>query len=132
MKRFGSTNKKMHEMNENEVFLMSLHLLIVIIKASLKGYPIGEFRKSAALNIAGNLHNMISNLDLSFLELKTSSHLLRERIKLLSVMAVAIISEDYPLGIHRREAVMDNIEIIIGYAFPNKKLELFHDVLRVA
>ncbi len=111
---------------------MHLHLLIVIIKASLKGYPTGEFRKAAALNTAGTIHNIISNLDLSFLALKTSSHLFRERVRLLSVMAAAIISEDYPLGIHRREAVMDNIEIITEYAFPNKNLELFHEVLRVA
>jgi len=132
MKRFGSTNQNMHEMDENEVFMMHLHLLIVMIKAALKGYPAGKHRKEVALNTAGTVHKLISNLDLSFLELKTSSHLFRERVKLLSVMAAAIISEDYPLGIHRREAVRDNIEIITEYAFPNKHLELFHEVLRVA
>jgi len=132
MKRFGSTNQNMHEMDENEVFMMHLHLLIVMIKAALKGYPAGKHRKEVALNTAGTVHKLISNLDLSFLELKTSSHLFRERVKLLSVMAAAIISEDYPLGIHRREAVRDNIEIITEYAFPNKNLELFHEVLRVA
>lgn len=132
MKRFGSINHKMHKMNENEIFLMHLHLLIVIIKASLKGYPAGKLRKDAALNTATTVHRLISNLDLSFLGLKTSSHLFRERVKLLSVMAAAIISDDYPLGIHRREAVRDNIEIIAEYAFPNKNIELFHEVLRVA
>nr|NJM01105.1 hypothetical protein [Desulfobacula sp.] len=132
MKRFGSTNLNMHEMDENEVFLMQLHLLVIMIKAALKGYPAGKYRKEAALNTAGTVHQLVSNLDLSFLELKTSSHLFRERVKLLSVMAAAIISEDYPLGIHRREAVRDNIDIITEYAFPNKNLELFHEVLRVA
>ncbi|OGR11827.1 MAG: hypothetical protein A2277_08775 [Desulfobacterales bacterium RIFOXYA12_FULL_46_15] len=132
MKRFGSVNEKIREMNEDEIFLMYLHLLIVMIKASLKGYPTGEPRKTAALNTANTVHKLISNMDLSFLGLKTSSHLFRERVKLLSVMASAIISEDYPLGIHRREAVMDNIEIITEYAFPNKNLELFHEVLKVA
>ena len=132
MKRFGALNQKMNETNGKDIFLMYLHLLIVIIKASLKGYPAGEFRKTAALSAAGTVHRLISNLDLSFLGLKTSSHLFRERVKLLSVMAAAIISEDYPLGIHRREAVMDNIEIITEYAFPDKKLELFHEVLKVA
>lgn len=132
MKRFGSTHQKMHEMDENEIFLTHLHLLIVIIKAALKGYPGGDHRKAAALNTAGTVHKLISNLDLSFLGLKTSSHLFRERVKLLSVMAAAIVSEDYPLGVHRREAVRDNIEIITEYAFPDKNLELFHEVLRVA
>ncbi len=111
---------------------MNLHLLIVIIKASLKGYPAGEFRKTAALNTATAVHRLISKLDLSFLGSKASSYLFRERVKLLSVMAAAIVSEDYPLGIHRREAVMDNIEIITEHAFPNKNLDLFHEVLKVA
>ena len=132
MKRFGSVHQKMNKMGENKVFLMHLHLMIVMIKASLKGYPAGEFRKAAALDTASIVHKLISNIDLSFLGLKTSSHLFRERVKLLSVMAAAIVSEDYPLGIHRREAVRDNIEIITEYAFPNKQIELFHEVLRVA
>jgi hypothetical protein len=132
MKRFGSTHQKMHETDEDEVFLMHLQLLIVIIKAALKGYPAGEHRKAAALNTAATVHKLISDIDLSSFGLKTSSHLFRERVKLLSVMAAAIVSEDYPLGVHRREAVRDNIEIITECAFPNKNLELFHGVLRVA
>ncbi|MCK5164396.1 MAG: hypothetical protein KAJ25_02565 [Desulfobacula sp.] len=119
-------------MNENEVFLLRLHLLIVIVKASLKGYPIGKFRKKAALDIVSSVHKLISNLDISFLNLNTSSHLFKERVKLLSVMGTAIISEDYPLGIHRRQAVLDNIEMITEYAFPQKNLKLFHEVLKVA
>lgn len=122
----------MHPMTENDVFLLRLHLLIVIVKAALKGYPIGKFRKKAALDNASAVHKLISNLDISFLNLKTSSHLFKERVKLLTVMATAIIGENYPLGIHRREAMLDNIEMITEYAFPHKSLELFHDVLKVA
>lgn len=47
-------------------------------------------------------------------------------------MATAIISEDYPLGVHRREAVLDNIEVISQTAFPSQELSLFHDVLMAA
>ncbi|NOX33872.1 MAG: hypothetical protein GXP56_09060 [Deltaproteobacteria bacterium] len=119
-------------MNGNDVFLLRLHLLIVIVKAALKGYPIGEIRKSAALDTAVMLHRQISNIDITFLNLKTSSHLFKERVKLLSVMATAIISETYPLGIHRRQAMLDNIEMITEYAFPRKSLKLFHEVLKVA
>jgi len=132
MKRFGSSTNKMSKPNQEDVFLLRLSLLIVVVKASLKGYPQGEFRKSAALENAAKLHRMVSQIDLSFLGLATSSHLFKERVKLLSVMAAAIISDDYPLGIHRREAVLDNIERISEFAFPDRNLELFHDVLKVA
>jgi len=132
MKRFGSNHQQMHSMDENEVFLLRLNLLIVIVKASLKGYPIGEFRKKAALETAKILYKLILDFDLSFLNLQTPPHLFKERIKLLSIMATAITSESYPLGIHRRNAVLDNIKVISEYAFPGKTLKLFHEVLKVA
>ncbi len=132
MKRFGSPDKQMHPMNENDVFLMRLNLLIVIVKASLKGYPLGKFRRKAALDNALIVHKLISTLDISFLNLNTSSHLFKERVKLLSVMATAILSDSCPLGIHRREAVLNNIEMISQYAFPEKNLKLFHKILKVA
>jgi hypothetical protein len=47
-------------------------------------------------------------------------------------MATAIVCEDYPLGAHRREAVLDNIEMITQIAFPSQDLSLFHDVLMAA
>jgi hypothetical protein len=47
-------------------------------------------------------------------------------------MATAIVSESYPLGIHRQQAVQENIDMIVGYAFPDRQLELFPDVLKVA
>ena len=47
-------------------------------------------------------------------------------------MAIAIISNDYPLGIHRREAVLDNMEIIIENVFPRQKISLSHEVLMAA
>ena len=132
MKRFGATQISCKRMDDNYFFLMRLHLLIVMVKAKLKGYPGGDFRKEAVLENAASIFKSIPNIDISFLGSNTSSHLFKERVKLLSVMATAIICEDYPLGIHRREAVIDNIEIIIQTAFPRQKLSLFHDVLMAA
>jgi hypothetical protein len=132
MKRFGPEKLNAKQAKETELFLMRLHLLIVMVKASLKGYPVGKYRKQAALDNATYVHKLISDLDISFLNLNSSAHLFKERVKLLSVMATAIVSEDYPLGIHRREAVMDNIDMIIEYVFPEAKFDLFHDVLKVA
>lgn len=119
-------------MDVNDVFLLRLQLLIVIVRAALKGYPIGKLRKKAALENAAAVHSLVLDLDLSFLDLKALSSLFRERVKLLSFMAAAIVSEDFPLGIHRRQAVLDNIDIITRYGFPQKNIKLFHDVLKVA
>lgn len=119
-------------MDEQHVFLMRLHLLMVMIKAKLKGYPTGTFRKTAVLENAAELHRLVMHTDLSGLGSHRSSHILKERVKLLSIMAMAIISEDYPLGIHRREAVLENIDNLMESVFSKKKLILFHDVLNAA
>jgi len=132
MKRFGAAHKNRKKMDDTHLFLMGLHLLIIMVKAKLKGYPGGDFRKEAVLENAATVFKCIPDLDISFLGSDTSSHLFKERVKLLSVMATAIICEDCPLGIHRREAVLDNIEIIIQTAFPRQKISLFHDVLMAA
>ncbi len=132
MKRFGCRNHLAHSMNENDVFLSRLHLLIVVVKASLKGYPVGKYRKKAGIENANEVYKLISKVDISFMNLESASHLFRERVKLLTVMVSAIIGENYPLGVHRREAMLNNVEIIEEYAFPHKKLKLFDKVLKVA
>lgn len=132
MKQFGPAHLDPDNMDEHHILLMRLQLLMVMIKARLRGYPTGEFRKKAVLENAADLHKMVMNTDLSGLGLHGSSHLFRQRVKLLGVMAVAIISEDCPLGIHRREAVLENIDNLMESAFATRKLVLFHDVLNAA
>jgi len=119
-------------MEDTHIFLLRLHLLIVMVKAKLKGYPVGAYRKEAVLENSASVFKAIAKLNSSFFSSNPASHLFKERVKLLSVMATAIICEDYPLGIHRREAVLDNIEIIIQTVFPRQKISLFHDILMAA
>ena len=132
MKKFGPACLHFDNMDESHIFLIRLHLLMVMIKARLMGYPTGEFRKKAVLENAAAVNKMIESTDLSVLGLQCSSHLFRQRVKLLCVMAVAIISDDYPLGVHRREAVLENIDTLMESAFATRKLALFHDVLNAA
>lgn len=142
MKRFGCRNHPLRSMNENDLFLSRLHLLIIVVKAALQGYPVGKYRKEASLKNAGEVHKMISRMDLSFIGMETSHHLFKERVKLLTIMVSAIIGENYPMGVHRREAVFDNIKIIESCAFSQSKraqneldqneLKLFDKVLKVA
>ncbi len=132
MKQFGPSRICPDAMDEQHVFLMRLHLLMVMITARLKGYPTGTFRKKAVLENAAEVHRLVMHTDLSGLGSHTSSHILKERVKLLSIMAMAIISEDYPLGIHRREAVLENIDNLMESVFSKKKCILFHDALNAA
>jgi len=132
MKQFGPSRITPDDMDDRHIFLMRLHLLMVMVKARLSGYPTGKFRKKAVLENAAALHKMIENTDVSGLVLHAGSHLFRQRVKLLCVMAVAIISEDCPLGVYRREAVLENIDTLMESAFAEKKLVLFHDVLNAA
>lgn len=132
MKRFGADEKRMRAMNEADVFKARLHLMIVVVKAALKGYPVGEFRKNAALENANEVYTQTDKIDLSFLKNKTSSHLFRERIKLLCIMCSAIVSNEYPLGVYRRQAVLDNIDMIVEFAFPQQDMGSIHKTLKVA
>ncbi len=133
MKRFAiDLETPQNKMDSLHIFRMRLHLLIIMVKAKLKGYPVGELRKEAVLENAARLHQDLAKADIKFPGTRTSTHLFKERVRLLSVMATAIISDDYPLGIHRREAVLDNIEIIIETAFPKQDLPLFYEILMAA
>ncbi len=132
MKRFGPDSRHMRSMTEKDAFAMHLHLLIVMVRASLRGYPAGEFRQAAVRETASRIYRTISDHGLPFSDTGISSHLLEERIKLLCIMATAMIAETCPLGIHRRQAVNENIETIIKHVFPHKAPELFHEILRVA
>jgi hypothetical protein len=132
MKRFGTTHISSQAMDDTHIFLMRLHLLILMVKAKLKGYPGGGYRREAVLGNSACIFKAIPKLNIFLPSSNTASHLFKERVKLLSVMATAIICEEYPLGIHRREAVIDNIEIIIQTVFPRQKISLFHDILMAA
>ena len=133
MKRFGSQDRGLKEKTDpSHLFYQRLYLIIIMVKAKLKGYPTGTFRKSAVLENAAHLHKCCLRIDISLPGSRSSQHLFKERVKLLSVMATAMISDEYPLGLHRREAVLENIETIIQTAFPKQEFPLYHDILMAA
>ncbi len=133
MKRFGSECGNMaSDVDPIFLFRQRLCLLIVMVKARIKGYPAGEFRKSAVLENAAFLHKACARIDITLPHETASVHLFKERVKLLSVMATAMISDDCPLGLHQRDAVLENIESIVAVAFTKQELPLFHDILIAA
>ena len=119
-------------MDRRHLFQMRLQLMIIMVKARLEGYPTGKFRKEAILRNAEQLHRDVSRLDIRVPGSRGANHLFKERVKLLCVMAGALVSDDYPLGIHRRDAVLDNIERIVDIVFPHQDFSQFHTVLKAA
>tara|TARA_B100000614_G_C14279393_1_gene382854 strand:- start:125 stop:484 length:360 start_codon:yes stop_codon:yes gene_type:complete len=119
-------------MDTHHLAFMRLHLLIIMIKARLEGYPVGKFRKKAVLDNAAELHRQTSDISFKIPGSRSVNHLFKERVKLLCVMAAAMISDDYPLGVHRRAAILDNIDSIVDTAFPHAKLDIFQDIFKAA
>lgn len=133
MKRFGTTiTNSDGPTDRHHLFRMRLQLMIIMVKAKLEGYPVGTFRKKAVLDTATDITKDISCVDIRISRSRTANHLFKERVKLLCVMATAMISDAYPLGIHRREAVLDNIESIIAMAFPRQDFSVYHNILKAA
>lgn len=134
MKRFGATDMTSDTVGYEQIFTSRLHLLIIMVKAVLRGYPVGKFRKEAIIENAREIHRLLTRKDVSLtlLNFNSSSHIFKQRIELLCVMATAIVSETYPLGSHRQKAVQENLDTIIGIAFARKQIEYFEDLLKVA
>jgi len=136
MKRFGHaadySASNTNSMDSVYLFRMRLQLMIIMVKARLEGYPVGRFRKEAVLETASRLHKDVPRIDIRISGSKGTNHLFKERVRLLSVMATAMISDDYPLGIHRREAVLDNVETIVSLLFPEQDFSLYHKILQAA
>jgi hypothetical protein len=133
MKRFGSDKGQMAPAADpNVLFRQRLYLLVIMVKARLKGYPVGNHRQSAVLENAAHLHQACNRIDITLPNAKAGVHLFKERVKLLCIMATALISDEYPLGVYRRDAILENIDSIAVAAFPEQELLLFHDILMAA
>jgi hypothetical protein len=105
-------------MDLDDIFLSRLKLLIIMGKAYLKDFPIGEHRRKAMLENADHVESesvelggLVSPLPNIRGPRSERDHLFYQRVKLLAVMIKAI-ANGYPMGEHRRNAMLENIEII--------------------
>ena len=133
MLRFGAAPDNACEMDLDHIFISRLKLLIVMTRAYLEGYPFGAVRKSA---LVGNAQYIAAeSVDLEQLiptrsEQPTKDgmdfdHVFYQRVKLLASMATTI-GKNYPIGEHRKTAMMDNLDIIcstLGFTSGVKKVE---------
>jgi hypothetical protein len=125
MIRYGAQAKAMRPMHKSELFVLRLRLLIIMMKAYLKGNPFGEFRKKATAETTNEIFYealfMAEQLKTSGPEAKTQSAsrngskhpdpFFLQRVQLLSVMANAFTT-DKADGIFRKQAMADNIDLI--------------------
>ncbi len=122
MNRFGSSRLSGNNMNDDDIFAARLQLLIIMSKAFLKGFTIGEYQKKAIVENAQTLFYCSLLMDhkenapeadltkRDNLEIQEES-LFHNKIRLLSVAAMAF-AEGRLLGEHKKKELQENIDFI--------------------
>ena len=122
MLRLGSSHALTREMDLDDIFLARLKLLIVMGRAFLNGYPLGEHRRQAMLENARHIETesidlggLVSEPPFPDAACKRSEiefdHVFFQRVKLLSVM-IKSVAKGFPMGEHRKHAMEENLDII--------------------
>lgn len=106
-------------MDLDDIFLARLKLLIVMGKAHLNGYPLGECRRHAMLENARHIETESIDLggliDPSIANGAASTgtldfdHIFFQRTKLLAVMIKAV-AKGFPMGEQRKKAMQENLD----------------------
>jgi hypothetical protein len=122
MLRLGTPSPSLdsREMDLDDIFISRLKLLLLMGKAFIDGLPLGEHRRRAMLENAQHVET--ESIDIGGLTAKHSyqhassgpmnfDHLFYQRVKLLAVMIKAI-AKGYPMGEHRKTALIENMDII--------------------
>jgi hypothetical protein len=127
MIKLGPASVEMRAMSEDDVFSSRLKLLIIMAKAYLREYPLGNYRKKAIIENANHIfyHSLhIVNessifkdkgfeppADIVYKGKTSEEHLFHQRVQLLAVMAKAL-AEDRLRGHFRKKALTDNLNKI--------------------
>lgn len=127
MIKLGPTPAETRAMSIDDIFLSRLKLLIIMAKAFLKNYPVGEYRKSAVIENAHHVfyhslklvsetnfsENQESESQLSItseIEIK-DERVFHKRVQLLAVMVKAL-AEDRLTGHINKKDLQDNLDKI--------------------
>ena len=127
MMRLGTTSGETKAMSMNDIFLSRLKLLIIMVMAYLKNYPIGKYLKSAMIENAHyvfyNSLQLISETDFiknhepdnqpditTEIEIE-DEHVFHQRVQLLAVMVKAV-AENRFTGDFKKNALQDNLDRI--------------------
>ncbi len=138
MLHLGTPPPNNREMDLDDIFVARLKLLLLMGKSYISGLPLGEHRRQAMLENA--LHVETESIDLGGLIAEgpfqhnssgsmNFDHLFYQRVKHLAVMIKAI-AKGYPMGEHRKTALIDNMDIICQTLVFNSQTGM--DLLKVA
>ena len=120
MDRIGTHPSGMRKQQEKDIFISRLQLLIVMAKAFLINYQLGDYRAVAVKNNATRLTEALTGWECykeHFPQADPESmdihldHILFQRIKLLLVMAVSF-ADGNPMGSRRKRALRNNMDYI--------------------
>ena len=127
MIKLGPAPEEMREMSDEDIFLSRLKLLIIMAKAYLKNWPIGNYRKSAIIENAHYVfyhslklvskkaffknHDLKTPSDSTSGDVTAEEYVFHQRVQLLSVMAKAL-AENRLSGNFRKKALQDNLDRI--------------------
>lgn len=125
MIKLGPAPVEMRAMSEDDVFSSRLKLLIIMAKAYLREYPLGNYRKKAIIENANHIFyhslHIVSEssifkdkgfeADIVYRGKTSEEHLFHQRVQLLAVMAKAL-AEDRLRGHFRKKALTDNLNKI--------------------
>jgi hypothetical protein len=118
MMRLGPDSEETRAMTSDDIFLSRLKLLIIMVKAYLRNFPIGKYRKLAIIE---NAHSVFyHSLQLADSEMQLSmtpgdrtaeEQEFQRRVRLLAVMATEL-AEDRLTGHIKKMALKDNLDRI--------------------
>ena len=120
MIKLGSTAQNMRTPDRHNIFFSRLRLLIIMAKAFLENYPLGEYRLQAVVRNAEEVSRDCVDWDGYFNNFRASSesgrlleldHIFFQRVKLLAIMTKSF-AESNPMGQHRKMAIRNNIDYL--------------------
>jgi hypothetical protein len=113
--RYGAEGRAMRPMTEDDVLVSRLNLLIIMAKAYLKSYPMGEFRRQAIVqNAEFVFHEALVRIQPTRQELQPRDRLFLLRVQLLAVMVTSFVQKKSK-GNFRKKAMAANIDYISEY-----------------
>jgi len=135
MKRFGASRQDMKNLQHHDVFLSRLRLLVIMAKAYIGNYPLGDHRLKAVARNAETVARDCVDWNGYFNNFRSSQeskrmldvdHIFYQRVKLLAIMAKSF-ADGSPVGQHRRMAIRNNIDYIceaLQLTFKEEDLQL--------
>lgn len=131
MLRLGPPPSETREMDLDDIFFSRLKLMIIMAKAFLENYPLGEHRCRAMLENAEHIETDAVQMGAPVAseayhtepsENAPYDHIFFQRVKLLAIMLKAV-AKGFPMGAERRSAMQENLDMICQTLMYNGKAE---------